>query len=168
MFPEKKKYKSDHVLLDKETLEQDLKDFSFTFIELPKFTNTIEQLSNIQEKWCYFFKHAEEMTPEDLEKIIGNDKIIERVYHELDRFYWTEAELAGYDQAEKEKNDYLSSLEQKRLEGRVEEQAEERAKTQQEKILAIKEVARNLCKAGMPASSIQTATRLSQEEIEAL
>ena len=33
MFPDKPKYKSDHVVLDKETYEHDLKDFSFTFLE---------------------------------------------------------------------------------------------------------------------------------------
>src|SRR5688572_24235027 len=37
MFPKKASFKSDHVILDKETHEHDLKDFSFTFIELPKF-----------------------------------------------------------------------------------------------------------------------------------
>ena len=37
MFPDKKGYKSDHVILDKESYAHDLKDFSFTFLELPKF-----------------------------------------------------------------------------------------------------------------------------------
>lgn len=36
MFPEKKHYKSDHVILDNVTHENDLKNFSFSFIELPK------------------------------------------------------------------------------------------------------------------------------------
>src|SRR5262249_2957981 len=31
MFPNKKSYKSDHVILDKQSYENDLKDFSFTF-----------------------------------------------------------------------------------------------------------------------------------------
>ncbi len=37
MFPQKKEYKSDHVILDKKSHENDLKDFSLTFLELPKF-----------------------------------------------------------------------------------------------------------------------------------
>lgn len=36
MFPDKKEYKSDHVILDRKTHDNDLKDFSFTFLELPK------------------------------------------------------------------------------------------------------------------------------------
>lgn len=36
--------KSDHVLLDTKSHENDLKDFSFTFIELPKFQKTLSDL----------------------------------------------------------------------------------------------------------------------------
>ena len=35
MFPKKKDFKSDHVILDTKSHENDLKDFSFTFLELP-------------------------------------------------------------------------------------------------------------------------------------
>lgn len=58
MFPTKKHWKSDHVILDRDSYEHDLKDFSFTFLELPKFHKSIDELSNIPEKWMYFFKHA--------------------------------------------------------------------------------------------------------------
>ncbi len=52
LFPNKQAYKSDHVTLDEITYENDLKDFSFTFVELPKFKKTKEdQLENIVEKW---------------------------------------------------------------------------------------------------------------------
>ena len=54
MFPQKKDYKSDHVILDKESYENDLKDFSFTFLELPKFNKDVDHLSNMIEKWSYF------------------------------------------------------------------------------------------------------------------
>jgi len=55
LFPEKAEYLSHHVILDKESYTHDLKDFSFTFIELPKFKLTeIAQLKTIVEKWCYF------------------------------------------------------------------------------------------------------------------
>ena len=56
LFPNKLAYKSDHVTFDKITFEHDLKDFSFTFIELPKFNKTKEdQLENIVEKMDLFF-----------------------------------------------------------------------------------------------------------------
>ena len=54
LFKDKVRYKSDHIILDKESYAHDLKDFSFTFIELPKFKITdIDLLTNIVEKWCY-------------------------------------------------------------------------------------------------------------------
>ncbi|MDJ1305568.1 MAG: Rpn family recombination-promoting nuclease/putative transposase [Candidatus Midichloria sp.] len=57
MFPNKPGYLSEHVILDKKTYEHDLKGFSYTFIELPKFKKDIEELESGIERWCYFFKH---------------------------------------------------------------------------------------------------------------
>lgn len=102
IFKDKVSYKSDHIILDKESYTQDLKDFSFTFIELPKFKITdIDLLTNIVEKWCYFFKHADETSEADLRKIIGSDLVMERVYEELNQFNWTEEELLAYEQETK-------------------------------------------------------------------
>ncbi len=53
MFPRKKDYKSDHIILDKKSYENDLKDFSFTFLELPKFHKKIDELSNTTESKCF-------------------------------------------------------------------------------------------------------------------
>ena len=117
MFPKKKNFKSDHVILDKESYENDLKDFSFTFLELPKFNKSMDELTNIVEKWIYFFKHAEDTSENDLEKIIGHDEIIERAYEELNRFSWNQEELLTYDQAEKYEGCYIASMAQKYDEG---------------------------------------------------
>lgn len=80
MFPEKKEFKSDHVILDKVTNEHGLKDFSFTFLELPKFKKRKEELGSIIDRWCYFFKHAEETSEKDLQEVVGKDLIIQRAY----------------------------------------------------------------------------------------
>jgi predicted transposase/invertase (TIGR01784 family) len=120
MFPKKKRFKSDHVILDNESHENDLKDFYFTFLELPKFKKSIDELENMVDKWCYFFKNAEKTSDEELHKIIGQDPIIERAYHELDRFGWTDEELHTYDQAEKHAGALLAALEQKFDEGKTE------------------------------------------------
>ncbi|WP_342271340.1 Rpn family recombination-promoting nuclease/putative transposase [Candidatus Tisiphia endosymbiont of Parasteatoda lunata] len=102
IFKDKVFYKSDHIILDKDSYSHDLKDFSFTFIELPKFKITdINLLTNIIEKWCYFFKHADETSEEDLRKLIGSDEVIERAYEELNQFNWTEEELLTYEQETK-------------------------------------------------------------------
>ena len=99
LFPEKKQYKSDHIILDKDSHEHDLKDFYFTFIELPKFEkNKIEDLENITEKWCYYFKYAKETSHEDLQKLTGGDLVIKKAYDALDECNWTEKELVAYEE----------------------------------------------------------------------
>jgi predicted transposase/invertase (TIGR01784 family) len=111
IFKDKIEYKSDHVILDKKTYEHDLKDFSFTFIELPKFTkNNISDLENIVEKWCYFFKHAKETSEEDLKKLIGSDLVIEKAYDALNQFNWSEIELIAYEEELKRIRDNIAAL----------------------------------------------------------
>ena len=57
LFPKKKGYKSSHVTLDKITHENDLKDFSYTFIELPKFNKSIDKCkSSVEDSWIYFME----------------------------------------------------------------------------------------------------------------
>ncbi|MCM1001761.1 Rpn family recombination-promoting nuclease/putative transposase [Wolbachia pipientis] len=154
LFPNKPEYKSDHVTLDQKTFKHDLEDFSFTFIELPKFPKTKEdQLESIVEKWCYFFRYANETSDEDLRKIVGNDEIIGRAYDELNQYNWSEEERFTYNQDKKREDDNLSCLNQKFDEGM------ERGKI---------EVARNLLKAGISIDIISQTTGLPQAEIKQL
>ena len=124
MFPDKKNYYSTHCLLDKETYDHDLKDFSFSFLELPKFNKTIDELTNMIEKWEYFFKYAKNTSDEDLAKLVGADTIILEAYKALDRFHWTEIELNTYEQEEKRERDARSILNQAVAEGKAEGIAE--------------------------------------------
>ena len=157
MFEGKPGFKSDHVILDRHSHEHDLKDFSFTFLELPKFRKTIDELNSITDKWMYFFNGTEETSPEDLAKIIGSDAIMERAYHELDRYYWNEDELLSYEQAEKYEGAYNASMRQKYDEGREEGEYLKAIKTA--KIMKTK---------GMQTTVITECTGLSEDEIEKL
>lgn len=161
MFPNKKGYKSDHVILDKESYENDLKDFSFTFIELPKFDRDIDHLKNMIDKWSYFFKHAEETSEQDLQKLVGHDQIIERAFDELNRFSWNDEELLTYDQAEKYEGAYRASMAQKFDEGKAEGIAEGEMK-------AILMIAKSLIIQGHENDTICAATGLSKEKIDSL
>ena len=181
MFPKKKHWKSEHVILDKDSYEHDLKDFSFTFLELPKFQKSIHELSSISDKWMYFFKNAEKTSEKELEKLVGKDMIIERAYEELDRFHWNEEELLTYDQAEKYEGAYIASMAQKydeglekgriegmekgREEGRTEglEKGLEKGKQEREW-----EIAKSLLLQGVDVDIIISTTQLSKEEIEKL
>ena len=154
------------MILDKKTYEHDLKDFYFTFIELPKFTkNKIEDLDNIIEKWCYFLKYAAETTKEDLKKIIGSDAVIERAYEALDQFNWTENELIAYEQETKRVWDNRAVEEYKLAQAETKGRTEGKAEGEKEKaiLIAKKMMARN-----KPIEEIMELTELTAEEIKAL
>jgi predicted transposase/invertase (TIGR01784 family) len=166
MFPEKKAYKSDHVILDRVTYEQDLKDFSFTFIELPKFNIPLDKLSSLQEKWCYFFKYADETSPQDLKELIKNNPALAKAYEELDKAYWSDLELNSYEAAEKRAKDYISSLEQKFDEGLEKGKAEGLEKGKAEGIAQSKrEVAVEMILDGELEPKIIKYTGLTSNEI---
>jgi predicted transposase/invertase (TIGR01784 family) len=95
VFPKKEKYKSNHVILDDHTHEHDLKDFSFTFVELPKFNKTLKNLTTIEDRWYYFLKHADESN--DINEILSQHPEIKEAYQVLDRYHWTEDELQWYE-----------------------------------------------------------------------
>ncbi|UVW83556.1 Rpn family recombination-promoting nuclease/putative transposase [Wolbachia endosymbiont of Aedes albopictus] len=170
LFPNKLAYKSDHVTFDKITYEHDLKDFSFTFIELPKFNKTKEdQLSNIVEKWIYFFKYADETSEEDLQKIIGSDVIIGRAYDVLNQYNWSKEERFAYDQTKKHIDDYLSSIQQGKIEGKIEgiKIGEEKGRKEGREEGKI-EVAKTMLANNIDINTIVKCTGLSISEIEEL
>ena len=157
MFPNKDSFKSDHVILDRNSYENDLKDFSFTFLELPKFNKTIDELDNITSKWMYFFKHADDTSEASLATIIGGDQIIERAYQELNRFSWNEEELRTYDQTEKYEGSYIASMAQKFDEGKAEGKAERDTA-----------IAKTMIQKNMDAQTISEITGLTIEEIDGI
>lgn len=165
MFPEKDKYKSDHVILDRETLTHDLKDFYFSFLELPKFKKNMHQLENLVEKWAYFFKHAPETSPEDLKEIIGDDTILEKAYGALSQFYWSDKEVDAYEDELKRKRDERAIYDQKVYEGEVKGEARGRVAGRAEATLHI---AKQLLAQGVSPEIIQTTTGLLPDELVTL
>lgn len=154
IFPDKKEYKSDHVILDKKSYEHDLKDFYFIFVELPKFNkNDISNLETIVDKWCYFFKHAPETSEEDLINLIGLDLIIEKAYEALNQSNWSEPELMAYDEETKRIRDNIAAMDYQYDKGRAEGKIE---------------IALNLLRQNLSLDVISSATGLSHDELTKL
>ena len=148
--------------LDKNSYEHDLQDFSFTFIELPKFKkDKISELETIIEKWCYFFKYAANTSEEDLKKLIGSDLVINQAYEALNQFNWTEQELIAYEQELKRIRDNRAA------EDYLIEKGIEKGKAEGETNKAI-EIAKNLLRQNIDLSIISASTGLSPEAITAL
>ena len=159
MFPDKEGYISDHVILDKNTYERDLKDFSFTFIELPKFKKTkVEELENYLEKWCYFFKNSD--NEEGMSQLVGEeDKILEKAYDELKSFNWTKEELSNYEAMQKHIRDAIAREDFVREEGKIEGKIEGKSEREAEIVLS-------MLKENMDTPLISRLTGLSEEEIK--
>jgi predicted transposase/invertase (TIGR01784 family) len=109
MFPDKPAYKSDHVILDLATHDCDLKGFSFTFMELPKFKLSLDQLKTNIEKWAYFFQHAHEI--QDTGAAVMAEPVFQKAFKELSRLTWNTQELQTYDHRESSDLVYQDTIE---------------------------------------------------------
>ena len=170
VFPDKKEFKSEHIMLDKKTYEHDLKDFSFTFIELPKFKKKkIEELTSIVDKWCYFFKYAAKTSEADMTKIASSYQTIGDAYEVVNQYNWNEKQLIAYDQEKKRVWDNIAAmdyqLDRVRKEGR--EEGMEKGMEKGEKQKAIK-IAKKLLASNLSPEFISDATGLNLKEIEEL
>ena len=158
IFKDKTEYKSDHVILDKNSHEHDLQDFSFTFIELPKFNKTnISELNTILEKWCFFFKNAAKTSEEDLEKLIGSDLVIKQAYDALSQFNWSEPELLAYDEEIKRIRDNIAALDYQYDKG-IEKGIEK----------GMFKIAKDMIAKNYPLSDISSLTAISLDELQKL
>jgi predicted transposase/invertase (TIGR01784 family) len=197
MFPNKKEYKSDHIILDKMTYEHDLKDFSFTFLELPKIKKTLKESVDKIDKWAYFFKHAKEASEEEVAYFLSKENVLYRAYQELDHFSWTRNDLLAYDAARKDDMDHEAIMDQRFDDGEAkgldkgikigkEEGIKIGEKTGKEEGIKIGEkigkeegikigekkakikMAQDLLKAGVSIDIVISTSQLSREEIESL
>ncbi|WP_353274108.1 Rpn family recombination-promoting nuclease/putative transposase [Wolbachia endosymbiont (group A) of Ennomos erosarius] len=182
LFPSDVFYISTHNIRDIKTNGHYLKDFQFVFIELPKFTKSkVEQLETTVERWCFFFKYAEETTDEDLRKIAEKSPIIKLAYDELDKFHWNGKDLVAYEERVMDLQKEAAILEQKlgdathkgrqegiligHEKGRAEGKEEGIAEGEQQAKIA---VAKNSLKAGVSIDVIAKITGLSLDEIKKL
>lgn len=181
LFPKIKKYLSHHHILETETFERHLEDFSFSFLELPKFNKEKDQLKTMTEKWTYFFKYADETREEDLDAIIGNDTIIKRAYDELSRFAWSTEDLLYYDSVDMKHSDnkamfehaWDEGIQEGLAKGRVQGEVkglrkgreEGRAEGRQKRDI---EIAKAMLTKGMTLDTITAVTGLSIESIKKL
>jgi predicted transposase/invertase (TIGR01784 family) len=139
-------YLSRHLILDSETYEHKLKDLEFTFIELPKFNKTEQELQTMVEKWVYFIKNAENLTviPASV-----TDKGLQSAYQEADKHTWTKEELEEYEYARMRETDEI---------------ARELFVIEKRNI----EIAKNLLKSPLSNEDIAKYTSLTIEQIEQL
>ena len=168
-------YISRHLIINQETNHQDLDDFEFTFIELPKFSKNLQELESILDKWIYFIKNAQDLTliPQEY----TNKAEFLDAFEVAKQTSWDKEELKVYEYMALKEFDEVNALrtaekkgfqkgEEKGLEKGLQKGLEkglEQGK-QEEKIA----IAKNLLKNGIDTATIMIATSLDRETIESL
>ncbi|MEL6469196.1 MAG: Rpn family recombination-promoting nuclease/putative transposase, partial [Cyanobacteria bacterium J06623_4] len=61
MFPDSPKVVSRYGLKEKESFTTYSDDIELVFVELPKFTKSLDQLTTVTDRWIYFLKQAESL-----------------------------------------------------------------------------------------------------------
>jgi len=148
-------YLTRHLILNKETLQQELRDFEFNFIELRKFNKQEAELESIVEKWVYFIKNARNLTmiPKSAEAIPE----LKAAYAQAAMNTWSREELEVYEYWQIRDTADRLSMEAEVAKG-IEQGIEK----------GIEKVARNMKSVGITVEVIMQTTGLSREEIEGL
>jgi len=99
---------SRHLIVNQETNKQDLKDFEFTFIELPKFKKELEDLETILDKWIYFIKEASNLTMIPTQYKTEQD--FEDAFNIATQTIWSKKELEVYDYMKLKEFDEINAI----------------------------------------------------------
>lgn len=165
-----KNFISRHLIINQETNKQDLDDFEFSFIELPKFDKRLNQLETILDRWVYFLKNASNLTmiPNEYENI----QEFKDAFNIATQTTWNTKELEVYDYISLKEFDELNALKtaeikgeqrgmEKGIEKGMEKGIEKGRKNQQI------EIAKNLLDI-LDSETIALKTGLSVDEVVAL
>ena len=180
------KYKYDIMLTDIETHKIFYKKLKFVYLEMPKFTKSIDELETRFDKWMYVLKNLKRLDniPDKL-----REKIFEKIFEVAEIAKLSHEEYEQYMLSLKVYRDYKNCMDTARDEGRAEGKAEGRAEGRAEgkaegraegkaegraegkaegRAESTIEVAKKLKTLGMPFDQINEITGLSIEEIEKL
>ncbi len=156
---ENENYVSRHLIINQETNTQDLDDFEFTFIELPKFNKELNELNSILDKWIYFLKNASTFTmiPKEYHTI----KEFKTAFDIVTQTAWNAKELEVYEYMALKEFDEINALmtaERKGMERGLE-------KGMENKTL---EIAKNSISKGLDNETISIITGLDEEVVQSL
>ncbi len=154
---ETKKYMSKHLILDVETNKNELKDFQFVFIELPKFNKKLSKLDKLSDKWIYFIKYAQSF--KGIPKEFENEAEIIDALEEINKHNLTEEQLDIYEYWE------MDETKQRDILQTAQRVAKEEGVIEGEYQKSI-EIAKKMLKKGSSVEDVAEMTELSIDEIE--
>ncbi|MEQ9360025.1 Rpn family recombination-promoting nuclease/putative transposase [Coleofasciculus chthonoplastes] len=99
MFQDLPQVTSNFVLKEKNVLtDYPINDLELVFVELPKFTKTLEDLESLADKWIYFIKSARQL--ETIPEIMAQVPEIRRAFEVANQANMTREELEVLEQRE--------------------------------------------------------------------
>jgi len=154
-----KNYISRHLIINQETHNQDLDDFEFTFIELPKFKKELNELQTVLDRWIYFIKNASDLTliPKEYE----NKEEFVDAFEVAKQTSWDKEELKVYEYMALKEFDEINAL-------RTAEEKGLQRGLQEGKKAEKMEIAKKSISQGLDNATISIITGLDESEIESL
>jgi predicted transposase/invertase (TIGR01784 family) len=155
-------YLSTHCIHNIETKEHVLKDFRFTFAELPKFNKTEAELQTVEDKWLYFLKYAKKLTA--IPEVI-HEAAIREAFEIVNRLHWDKDTLHLYSMrniyVQDEINRVVYGYKKGKIEGKIEGKVEGKMETQHT-------IAHTMLTSGVPTEEVARYTGLPLNEVKAL
>ena len=144
------KYRYDVMLTDIETHKIFYDKLKFVYLEMPKFTKEVDELTTHFDKWMYVLKNLKRLDniPDKL-----REKIFEKIFEVAEIAKLSNEEYEQYIFSLKTYRDYKNSIDTARDEGKAEKTIE---------------IAKNAKILGLTTEQIQKLTNLSIEKIEKL
>ncbi|SMC44428.1 Rpn family recombination-promoting nuclease/putative transposase [Pedobacter africanus] len=149
----------DVLLVEMRTKKQFYDKLGYIYIELPKFTKTLDELETNEDKWLYCLRHMTEF--EEIPVSLSNNSTFKKLFEVAEVTNLTPEEMDAYQRELKRKRDNYSH--EQYILGKGIEQGLEKGEHKKAVEMALKLKARK-----MPAEEIAELTGLSKEEIESL
>ncbi|MEL6384289.1 MAG: Rpn family recombination-promoting nuclease/putative transposase [Cyanobacteria bacterium J06626_18] len=162
MFEDSDPYRSCFVLKEKEFLiDYPTHDLELVFVELPKFEQSVEDLSNLKEQWLFFLKYAKELAAVPSE--MSGVPALQQAFEFANQANLTPEELEDLEHREMFLHDQRNALKLARRQG-LEEGLEEGA--ERERGLILRQLVRKLGE--LPEDLRVQVTQLELSVLESL
>ena len=149
-------------LMDTKTKEVFYDKLTYIYLEMPKFTKTVDELGNMFEKWLFAIRHL----PDLLERPSNlSEAVFVRFFEQAEIAKFNRKERLEYEDSLKAYRDWYSIMKTAKDKSRAEGLAEGRAEGRAE---GIRTTAANMKKKGLDNNFIAEMTGLPIEEIERL
>ncbi len=144
------KYRYDVKLTDQETHRVFYDKLTFIYLEMPKFTKTVDELTTRFEKWLYVIRNLNRLdrVPDKL-----REQVFEKLFETAEIARFTPEQVRSYEDSLKHYRDLKNSLDTAREEGREAER---------------EEIARKMRAAGLPLATIASLTGLPVSRLQTL